>query len=229
MHTIEVVSGAFLILIGFLVATGTLQNLSQSLAGEFADVSINLEESVIGSLTSPDTTAAANPTAIPSTPEHSTGFGSITGAAAAMNSPISGTNIGDVAPDFQTVTETGKTTRLSDYRGQVVLLNFWGTWCGPCRVEMPEFEAAYDANKDTGFTILAVNNRDTADAVSSFRGEFGLSFPLVMDDGAAIAKTYGVFSFPSTYVLNQQGVITARHFGALTAEQIQELVTQALT
>ena len=229
MHTIEVVSGVFLILIGLLVATGTLQNLSQTLAGEFADVSINLEESVIGSLTSQDTTALVNPTAIPPTSEHSIGLGSITDAAAAMNSPISGTNIGDVAPDFQTVNDIGKTIRLSDFRGQVVLLNFWGTWCGPCRVEMPAFEAAFNANKETGFTILAVNNRDTPEAVSAFRGEFGLSFPLVMDDGAAIAKTYGVFSFPSTYVLNQHGVITARHFGALTAEQIQELVTQALT
>jgi cytochrome c biogenesis protein CcdA/peroxiredoxin len=174
-------------------------------------------------------TKSAEPTSIPPTSAVSTGLGSITDAAAAMNSPISGTNIGDVAPDFQTVTEIGKTTRLSDYRGQVVLLNFWGTWCGPCRVEMPAFETAYNANKETGFTILAVNNRDTPEAVAAFRGEFGLSFPLVMDDGAAIAKTYGVFSFPSTYVLNQHGVITARHFGALTAEQIQELVTQALT
>ncbi|MEO8610059.1 MAG: cytochrome c biogenesis protein CcdA [Chloroflexota bacterium] len=230
MHTIEVVSGAFLILIGFLVATGTLQNLSQTLAiGEFADAATNLEESVIGSLTGQDTAAAVNPTAIPSTPAASTGLGSITGAAAAMNSPISGTNIGNVAPDFETVTETGKTTRLSDFRGQVVLLNFWGTWCGPCRVEMPAFESAYDSKKSTRFTILAVNNRDTTDAVSAFRKEFGLSFPLVMDDSAAISKTYGVVSFPSTYVLNQQGVITARHFGALTTEQIQELVTQALT
>jgi cytochrome c biogenesis protein CcdA/peroxiredoxin len=228
MHTIEIVSGLFLILIGFLVATGTLQNLSQALAGQFADVSINLEESVIGSLTNPDT-RAVNSTTIAPTPAHSIGLGSITDAAAAMDSPISGTNIGDVAPDFQTITETGKATRLSDFRGQVVLLNFWGTWCGPCRVEMPAFETAYNSNKETGFTILAVNNRDTVGAVSTFRNEFGLSFPLLMDDGATISDTYGIFSFPSTYVLNQAGVITARHFGALTTEQIQELVTQALT
>ena len=156
-------------------------------------------------------------------------LGSITDAAASIDSPISGIAIGDVAPDFETVTETGNGIKLSDFRGKVVLLNFWGTWCGPCRVELPAFESAYQANPEQRFTILAVDNKDSTDAVAKFRDTYGLSFPLLMDDDQTIAKLYGVFSFPSTFVLNPDGVIVARHFGALTADQIQELVNQALT
>lgn len=229
MHMIEIISGLFLILIGLLIVSGTLQNLSQYLAGEFADVSINLEKSVIGDLGGQASgNGEVQPTELPTTPAATTGLNSITGAASAITSPTSGTNVGDIAPDFQTVSETGEAIHLSDFRGQIVLLNFWGTWCGPCRVEMPEFEAAYTDNKASGFTILAVNNTDTAEAVASFSKDLGLTFPLAMDEGEAIAKAYGVFSFPSTYIIDKTGVITARHFGALTADQIQELITQAL-
>jgi cytochrome c biogenesis protein CcdA/peroxiredoxin len=228
MHKIELVSGAFLVLIGILVATGTLQNLSQTFAGQFAEVSISLEENVINGLTGQQETSAAEPTAIAATPIALNGLGSITDAAASIDVPVSGTSVGNIAPDFETINDNGEPVKLSDYRGQVVLINFWGTWCGPCRLEMPEFEAAYQANSDSGFTILAVNNRDTTDAVTQFRDEFGLSFPLVLDDNEAIRKSYGVFSFPSTYVLNREGIIVAQHFGALTGDQIEELITRAL-
>jgi cytochrome c biogenesis protein CcmG, thiol:disulfide interchange protein DsbE len=114
-------------------------------------------------------------------------------------------------------------------RGQIVLLNFWATWCGPCRVEMPEFEKAYQQNSDQGFTILAINNQETKEDVAGFRDELGLSFPIVMDETGALQKQYGVFSYPSTYVIDRKGVIIARQFGPLTAKQINELVTKALT
>ena len=227
MRKIELVSGAFLVLIGLFVATGTLQNLSQTFAGQFAEASIALEESVIGSLTGGEQSSegAVEATAVPIA---NSGLGSITGAAESLDAPISGTSVGNIAPDFETVTDSGETIKLSDFRGQVVLVNFWGTWCGPCRLEMPAFQAAYQAEQDAGFTILAVNNRDTTEAVIAYRDELGLSFPLVMDAGESIRKSYGIFSFPSTYVINRDGVIVAQHFGALTAEQIQELIARAL-
>lgn len=229
MHKIELVSGAFLVLIGILVATGTLQNLSQTFAfGQFAEASISLEENVINGLTGQQETSAAEPTASAATPIAQNRLGSITDAAASINVPVSGTSVGNIAPDFETVNDNGEPVKLSDFRGQVVLINFWGTWCGPCRLEMPAFEAAYQDKADNGFTILAVNNRDTTDAVTQFRDEFGLSFPLVLDNNEAIRKQYGVFSFPSTYVLNREGVIVAQHFGALTSGQIEELITRAL-
>jgi cytochrome c biogenesis protein CcdA/peroxiredoxin len=172
----------------------------------------------------------AEPSTVSNTPlsQSPSSLSSITDAAASINLPTSGTTVGDVAPDFETVTETGDTIKLSDFRGQIVLLNFWGTWCGPCKIEMPEFQAAYEANAGEGFTILAVNKDDSTDAVAHFREQFGLSFPLLMDADEKIRSQFGVFSFPSTYIINQDGVITARHFGALTAEQIQELIQKAL-
>ncbi|MBL8162517.1 MAG: redoxin domain-containing protein [Anaerolineae bacterium] len=224
MHKIELVSGAFLILIGFLVASGSLQTLSQSLAGQFADVSIQLEENVLGALTGESQDApVVEPTAQPSAQ-----LNSITGAAAGADA-VSGTNVGNLAPDFTSVTDTGETVTLSELRGQIVLVNFWATWCGPCRIEMPEFEAAYQANQDAGFTILAINNQEGLEQVSGFRDEMGVSFPFVMDEAGDIQREYGVFSYPSTFLLDRDGVIIARQFGPLTAEQIEQLVSEALS
>lgn len=139
-----------------------------------------------------------------------------------------GVDIGNVAPDFETVTDTGVPIMLSDLRGKVVLLNFWATWCGPCRIEMPEFEAAYNEHGDNQLAIVAVNNRETAADVVGFRDEYGLTFPMVMDERGTIQDRYGVFSYPSTYLIDENGVIVARHFGPLTAAQIQQLVDEAL-
>lgn len=223
MHKIELVSGAFLILIGFLVATGSLQNLSQSLAGQFADVSISIEENVIGALTGEDQDAPI----VEPTPEPSAQLNSITGAAADADAVL-GTNVGNLAPDFTSVTDTGEAVTLSELRGQVVLINFWATWCGPCRIEMPEFEAAYQANREAGFTIVAINNQETLEDVAGFREEMAVSFPFVMDERGALQREYGVFSYPSTFILDRDGVIIARQFGPLTAEQIEQLVREAL-
>jgi len=117
---------------------------------------------------------------------------------------------------------------LSDYRGEIVLLNFWATWCGPCRIEMPEFEAIYNERKDDGFNIIAVNSAETRDDVQGFRDELNLSFTLAMDEHADIQNQYNIFSYPSTFILDRDGTILARHFGPLTAEQIHQLVDEAL-
>jgi cytochrome c biogenesis protein CcdA/peroxiredoxin len=229
MHKIELVSGAFLVLIGLLVASGTLQNLSQVFSsGQFAEMSINIENSVIGSLTGGNDESNAQPTAVPTAVESVGGLSSITDAAAGMTEPTSGTNMGDIAPNFQSVNDAGEPIQLSDFRGQVVVLNFWATWCGPCRVEMPEFEKAYQQNNADGFTILAINNQESVEDVLGFREEMGVSFPLIVDESGSIQDQYGVRSYPSTIILNREGLIIGQHFGPLTAEQIEELVRQAV-
>jgi cytochrome c biogenesis protein CcdA/peroxiredoxin len=252
MHRIELASGVFLVMIGIAVASGQLQNLSNQFAGQFAEFSISLEESVLGVLTGEEEIAiepppgSADQTRRPNTDlvvinpgssqsgpnaldEANTAveLNSIT-SLADSGSPSVGISIGNLAPDFESVTDTGQPLRLSDYRGQVVLLNFWATWCGPCRVEMPEFEAVYNQHKDQGLAIVAVNNQETAARVQEFRSELDLSFPLVMDERADIQIRYNIFSYPSTFVLGRDGTIIARHFGPLTAEQIDEMVAEAL-
>jgi cytochrome c-type biogenesis protein len=226
MGKIELASGAFLVLIGVLVATGTLAELTQQFTtGDAANFSVELEENILNALTGE--TEDATPT--PAADEGSAlpALGSIEGAAAAIDAEI-GLEVGNRAPNFRTTTDDGETVALADLRGQAVLLNFWATWCGPCRIEMPEFEAAYTTHAGEGFTILAVNNMETPEQVRGFRDELALSFPLLLDESGAITSEYAVVSLPSTYVLNREGIIVARHFGALTAAQMTELVSAAL-
>jgi peroxiredoxin len=149
-------------------------------------------------------------------------------ALAESGGPTIGLDVGQLAPGFETVTDSGQPLRLDDLRGQVVLLNFWATWCGPCRVEMPAFESAFQEHGEAGFTIIAVNNAEPPAAVQSFRQELGLSFPLVMDQSGIIQNLYGVRMYPSTFLLDRSGAIVARHFGALTEAQLAEMLDSAL-
>jgi thiol-disulfide isomerase/thioredoxin len=168
MRAIELTSGAFLVVIGVLVASSQLQNLSQQFAGQFAEFSIEVEEQAIQLFTSgsadPSAAAQADNTIQPT-----------------LESAEVGLDIGSIAPDFVTVTDTGESVTLSHLRGSIVLLNFWATWCGPCRIEMPEFQSAYEQNADQGFVVLAINNGETLEGVAGFRDELALTFPLALD------------------------------------------------
>lgn len=137
-----------------------------------------------------------------------------------------GLALGDIAPDFSIQLDTGETVQLSSLRGNIVLLNFWGTWCGPCRREMPEFQRIYTERKDDNFTILAIAFDDTLEAIAKFREEFELSFPLALDESGAINTMYAIQTRPSTYLIDANGIIVARHYGMLTEEQIQEMLAE---
>ena len=219
MRKVELASGAFLVLIGLLVATGTLQSLSTYLSVQYADVAISVEESVINALTGQDAPAAA--------PEGGAGLNTIIGAAAAVGN-MEGLDVGQLAPEFASITDTGNPLKLSDLRGRVVLLNFWATWCGPCRIEMPEFQEAFARYAEQGFSVVAVNYGETAETVQKFRQELKLTFPLVMDERGDIQTQYGVNQYPTTLLINRDGTILARFFGAMTAEQIAQAVDSAL-
>ncbi|MEO8395105.1 MAG: cytochrome c biogenesis protein CcdA [Chloroflexota bacterium] len=249
LHKIELVSGAFLVLVGVLVASGSLQLLSQNFANQFADFSANLEHCVIGvyqgeipagnfglCMNSPTATAEPQvviaPTAAAPVLDSAPSIFEIADSSAAQAQPPGreiGLEIGKVAPGFSTTTDQGAAFKLADLRGKVVILNFWATWCGPCRVEMPEFQKAYASKAGQGFTIVGVNNAEAVDVVAGFRDELKLTFPLLMDTDGHLQDLYGINAYPSTYVLNRDGVIVNLHFGPLTAEQIADLVNQALT
>ncbi len=139
-----------------------------------------------------------------------------------------GLDIGNVAPNIETFTATGETVNLAALRGDVVLLNFWATWCGPCRIEMPEFQEKFEELGDDGFTIVAVNNRENADDILAFADEIGgLTFPLAMDLQGAIQEEYGIVNYPSTYLLDEDGVIIARFLGPLLGGQFDTLLAEA--
>jgi cytochrome c-type biogenesis protein len=236
MRTIELVSGGFLVLIGLLIATGSLQSLSQRFANQFADFSITLEENVLDAVTGGGAEAAENiePEAAPADDESASAnsLQSITGLAESAPEPAAsieeGINVGQLAVDFTTVNDNGETISLSDLRGQTVLVNFWATWCGPCRIEMPEFEAAFNEYRDDGFTILAVNNQEELEDVLDFRENLEVTFPMVLDESGDIQDLYGIRMYPSTLLIGPDGVIIDRHFGVMTADQLGDMLAEAL-
>jgi len=134
--------------------------------------------------------------------------------------------IGAQAPDFALRDLEGNEVRLSDYRGRTVLLTFWATWCGPCRLEMPTFEGRYQELKDDGFTILGLNFDEPAEDVSAFRDELGLSFPLLLDPGGSVQRLYRVRGYPSSIFVDPQGVVRIVHIGLITEGQLRDYLVE---
>ncbi len=137
--------------------------------------------------------------------------------------PAVGLAEGNRAPDFTITDVDGQEMTLSDLRDQVVLLNFWGTWCGPCRREMPEFQKAYEEWAESGFVILAIAYNDTEAAIRDFRDDFSLTFPLALDASGEINDSYAVQTRPSSYIIGRDGIIWTKHFGIMTEPQLREL------
>ncbi len=127
---------------------------------------------------------------------------------------------GRPAPDFTAQTADGGSITLSDLRGRPVALNFWATWCAPCRVEMPALQAASERYADDGLAILAVNAGESAEAVNEYMQELGLTFPAVLDSDGQIVDLYEVRVFPTTVWIDADGIIRAEHFGPLDDDLI---------
>jgi len=114
---------------------------------------------------------------------------------------------GNVAPNFQLENLEGKLVNLWDFRGKVVFLNFWTTWCPPCRMEMPEMEIIYQDYRAKGLEILAVNLREDREIVKAFMDLGGFSFPVLLDFEVRVGKDYQIFSLPTTFLLDYEGKI----------------------
>ena len=136
--------------------------------------------------------------------------------------------VGDTARNFYLQDLDGNTVSLEDFRGKPVLINFWATWCAPCRLEMPALQAAQDAHQEDGLVVLAVNDMETPDEVSAFVEELGLSLTTLLDQDGIVSGLYNVFNFPTTYFVNGDGVITAVHRGLLAEEQIEEYLSSTI-
>jgi peroxiredoxin len=126
-----------------------------------------------------------------------------------------GPKVGTQAPNFQLWDLEGNVLSLASYRGRVVLVNFWATWCGPCRVEMPAMEMLYRNFNRKDFEILAVSTDAQGPAVTRpFRDSLGLSFPILHDSDFRVGLSYGARTLPMTFLLDRDGVITHRIFGS---------------
>ncbi|MEN1967230.1 TlpA disulfide reductase family protein [Lentibacillus sp. N15] len=142
----------------------------------------------------------------------------------AKESDRTGLSKGDMAPDFELETLDGKTVHLSDFKGERVLVNFWATWCPPCRAEIPDLEKLYQ-NKDV--TILATNltmSEENENKVTDFVDEFGMSFPVLKDSDGDVSATYQVQAYPTSYMIDSNGRIQFIQLGPMNYDQmVQEL------
>lgn len=129
-------------------------------------------------------------------------------------------DIGHPAPEFVLVSADGGTLALDDLKGQPVLINFWATWCPPCRAEIPALEAASQAF-DGRAIILGINVQETPEDVLGFMAELEMTYPVVFDEDAAIAKTYRVRAYPTTYFVDSQGVVVEVYTGPLNEPLIR--------
>ncbi len=138
------------------------------------------------------------------------------------------------AEDFTLKTLKGGTVSLKDYRGRLIFLNFWATWCGPCRAEMPSMQRLWEEFKEEDFVILAINIQEESKLVSSFMNERGLSFPVLLDEKGKVARSYGIRGIPTTFFLNPEGEIIGKAVGARdwaskeSFQLIEELLFEAL-
>lgn len=120
---------------------------------------------------------------------------------------------GKQAPDFALKSATGENLRLSEYRGDVVMINFWATWCGPCRQEMPLLDELYTRYQRVGFNLLGVNIDDDSSRAMKMATELGISFPVLFDARKEVSKLYEVNAMPVTVLVDREGNVRHVHHG----------------
>ncbi len=128
--------------------------------------------------------------------------------------------VGTAAEDFRLVDLEGKQQSLSQYRGKVVLVNFWATWCKPCTTEMPAMQATYDKLREKGFVVLAVNELEDEAKVREHIKQHGHTFPVLMDRDNKVANQFGVFGLPVSVFIDEKGVVQEYIKGGLLTEQV---------
>ncbi len=135
---------------------------------------------------------------------------------------------GDTPPDFELTTVAGDQVKLSDLKGKKIILNFWASWCGPCKAEMPHMEQFYKNNKNENVEVIAVNMTTTekmgVDAVKDFIKAYGLTFPIPLDQDGAVMDAYKIIPIPTTYLLNTDGTIGQQIIGPMDEKIMKQVV-----
>jgi peroxiredoxin len=148
-------------------------------------------------------------------------------ASLAAQSPLA---VGGAAPGFSLKLLTGGEAALSQFRGRPVLVNFWATWCKPCRQEMPEIIAAYQAHHASGLEVLAVNlsDQESMKDVRKFVAELGLPFPILLDDKGKTRERYDLVTVPTSVFIDAKGIVRKVHAGPISANALKDGLAEIL-
>jgi thiol-disulfide isomerase/thioredoxin len=145
--------------------------------------------------------------------------GAVQGVEARVDSP---------APDFTLTDLEGKPVSLSQYRGKVVLLDLWASWCGPCRAELPDLQEVYEMYKDEEFVLLAVNQGESRETVQKFLWANGYTFPIALDGEMKVGGMYRITGLPENYFIDRDGVIRVKRIGAMEKDVAEKTVQDLL-
>ncbi len=149
-----------------------------------------------------------------------------------FHSQLFAATVGGNAPDFTLKSNSGDNLKLSEYEGEVVMINFWATWCGPCRQEMPALEQLYQKYKDLGFVILGVNIDEDSSKTKDFLAKRPVNFPVLYDTKKQVSDLYNVVAMPTTYLIDRDGKLRYYHrsykpgYEQKYAEQIKTLIRE---
>ena len=146
--------------------------------------------------------------------------------------PVNAGIMTGAAPDFTLKSASGENLKLSEFRGEVVLINFWASWCGPCRQEMPLLDELHKRYNPMGFTVLGVNVEEDPTKAKRLLKDMGVSFPVLFDSHSEVSKRYDVIAMPSTVLVDRNGNMRYLHKGYkpgledVYLEQVRELVRE---
>lgn len=218
--------GALMLLIGIMMFTGWMNSFSSYLSG----VGTTIESDKEDTQNTADYAADEEDAEIPNE-----------GAVAATNDSTENTTDTEntaklpPAPDFTLTDQSGNTHTLSDYKGKTVFLNFWATWCPPCRAEMPEIQALYEeyGSNEEDVVILGiaspnVGREGSTDEVAAFLEKNEYTYPVVMDEGGSMAYTYGVTAYPTTFMIDKDGNVYGYVSGQLTKDIMISIIEQTI-
>jgi peroxiredoxin len=136
--------------------------------------------------------------------------------------------VGKPLGDFSLTDIKGNTVHLSDYKGKAVLVNAWATWCPPCKAEMPDLNAYYQAHQADGFMLLAVNAGDPASDAAAFASQKGLAFPVLLDPNTRLLNSLGIHDFPTSILVGTDGIVKGIHVGMFTPQALEAEITPYL-
>ncbi len=145
-------------------------------------------------------------------------------AASASDFSVVPIKVEFVAPNLELQTLEGESVSLSKYRGSVVLVNLWATWCPPCREEMPALLRFYEAYKSDGFILIAINQEESPDIVQSFVDDYGLTFPVWLDEDYIAQQEFKTMNLPSSYVIDRDGQVRLMWIGGISQKNLEKYV-----